>query len=783
MSGIKKINIKNNPLNHRIKRDFKKNIGRYFAVFIMLAVSISILSGFLSAANGSIDSFNENRRSCLLEDGQISVNKYISKDSIGAINDLGITIYENFNFNCVLSQNNKSKDENINKKIRIYASRRENNSINLETLFSGKAPIKENEIALDRLFGEKNDYSIGDKIRISNKDYEITGFVTLPDYSALFEEKTNFMMDAINFGVGIISQDAFKSCIEYENISYTYSFRFDNRNISNEEKSKIESRAFELIKKDNVNIIDFSDRNSNPSISFVKDDLGTDVPMVKIMCYVFVIIMAFVFSITIISTIEEEAVVIGSLLANGYNKHELIFHYMKLPVIITLTGALIGNIIGYGILQNSFKTIYYSNYSLPKFQAKIDLNGFIITTLIPICIMIAVNYVVLHYKLSYKPLNFLRNEISSKKSKSPMKLPNFKFITRFRIRIILQNKIGYLMLIVGIILGSFILLLGLCLSPVLSNYMKKIENNSISEYRYILKQPLDNDEIFQNESVLAEKFTAASFEMQYKFSDENYQVSVFGISKESEFIKDIKFENKDTLYPEVYASISLLNKLHLKSGELISVTNSATKEKYKLRIIGKYNFPGELSIFAGRAQINSLLGYDLEYYNGVFSNTSIKIENDALLKEMSSKDIAKANKQIISMFDSIAPMFIVIAFVINISLMYLLTKIVIEKNSTNISYMKVFGYCNKEINRLYLNATTIVVILGLIISIPLCLFGVKASFELAFMKINSYVDVNIEYYYLILIMAFGFICYLIVNYLHVKRVRKYSLGLSLKSRE
>ena len=155
--------------------------------------------------------------------------------------------------------------------------------------------------------------------------------------------------------MGIISQDAFKSCIEYENISYTYSFRFDNRNISNEEKSKIESRAFELIKKDNVNIIDFSDRNSNPSISFVKDDLGTDVPMVKIMCYVFVIIMAFVFSITIISTIEEEAVVIGSLLANGYNKHELIFHYMKLPVIITLTGALIGNIIGYGILQNSFK--------------------------------------------------------------------------------------------------------------------------------------------------------------------------------------------------------------------------------------------------------------------------------------------------------------------------------------------------------------------------------------------------------------------------------------------
>lgn len=58
--------------------------------------------------------------------------------------------------------------------------------------------------------------------------------------------------------------------------------------------------------------------------------------MMIVLLYIVIVIMAFVFRITISNTIRKEAGVIGTLRASGYTKGELIRHYMTLPVIITL---------------------------------------------------------------------------------------------------------------------------------------------------------------------------------------------------------------------------------------------------------------------------------------------------------------------------------------------------------------------------------------------------------------------------------------------------------------
>ena len=58
-----------------------------------------------------------------------------------------------------------------------------------------------------------------------------------------------------------------------------------------------------------------------------------------ILLYIVIVIMAFVFGITISNTIRREAGVIGTLRASGYTRRELIRHYMALPVLVTLVGA------------------------------------------------------------------------------------------------------------------------------------------------------------------------------------------------------------------------------------------------------------------------------------------------------------------------------------------------------------------------------------------------------------------------------------------------------------
>ena len=74
--------------------------------------------------------------------------------------------------------------------------------------------------------------------------------------------------------------------------------------------------------------------------------MGSDKAMMIMLLYIIIVIMAFVFGITTSNTIAKEAGVIGTPRASGYTKNELIRHYMTLPVIVTLVGALIATTAG-----------------------------------------------------------------------------------------------------------------------------------------------------------------------------------------------------------------------------------------------------------------------------------------------------------------------------------------------------------------------------------------------------------------------------------------------------
>ena len=52
-----------------------------------------------------------------------------------------------------------------------------------------------------------------------------------------------------------------------------------------------------------------------------------------------------------------------------------------------------------------------------------------------------------------------------------------------------------------------------------------------------------------------------------------------------------------------------------------------------------------------------------------------------------------------------------------IVLIYLLSKIIIEKNAQSISMAKILGYTNGEIGKLYIWSTTIVVVICLLLSL------------------------------------------------------------------
>ena len=208
--------------------------------------------------------------------------------------------------------------------------------------------------------------------------------------------------------------------------------------------------------------------------------MGSDEAMIIVLLYIVMVIMAFVFGITTSNTIRKEAGVIGTLRASGYTKNELIRHYMSMPVFVTLIGAVVGNILGYTIFKNVCAGMYYGSYSLPTYVTVWNAKAFLLTTVVPVLIMLVVNYGILRSKLKLPPLKFLRRDLSRKKQKRALRLSSrINIFSRFRLRVIFQNFSNYIVLFVGIVFANLLLFFGLVLPSVLDHYQTDIQNLSL----------------------------------------------------------------------------------------------------------------------------------------------------------------------------------------------------------------------------------------------------------------------------------------------------------------
>ena len=128
--------------------------------------------------------------------------------------------------------------------------------------------------------------------------------------------------------------------------------------------------------------------------------------MVQWLLYIVIVILAFIFAITARSTIEQESSVVGTLLASGYTRGELVRHYMTLPVVVMLVASVVGNVLGYTWMKYVVAGMYYHSYSLPTYTTIWNADAFIETTVIPFVLLLVVNFLVIMSMMTCRHYNF-----------------------------------------------------------------------------------------------------------------------------------------------------------------------------------------------------------------------------------------------------------------------------------------------------------------------------------------------------------------------------------------
>lgn len=786
-----------NPLNKRLPREFRKDFGKYLVIFLLLVITIGFVSGFLVADGSMIKAYNEGIDKYNTENGHFHTSEKMNDAQIQSIEENGIRIYDNFYL---------EQDLTNDSTMRIFESR---DQVNLACLMEGEFPKAANEIAIDRMYADNNKISIGDTLKSGTRSWKVTGFIALPDYSCLFQNNNDSMFDSVKFGIGIVTSEAFES-LDSPLVKYCYAWKYNDEPTTEKEEKEVSDDLMKAINKE-VSLEEFVPRYLNQAITFTRDDMGSDRAMMIVFLYIVIAIMAFVFGITISNTIAKESNVIGTLLASGYTKNELIRHYMAMPILVTLIGALIGNILGYTIMKDICAGMYYGSYSLPTYVTVWNAEAFLLTTIIPILLMLLVNYTVLHRKLSLSPLKFLRRDLKRRQQKHTLSLSKrIPFFSRFRLRVIFQNISNYLLLFLGILFANLLLMFGLLFPAVLDHYQTVLQDNLLCNYQYILQIPINAmDEDHKLESLVnmlyfqhevetdnpdAEKFSAYSL----KTTDKEYkeeEILLYGLADNSRYLP-IDFQetvsDKDVSKKEVasdatpaYISSAYADKYFLDIGDEITLKEAYEDDTYTFSIEGIYDYEGGLTVFLPQEQLNRLFDLGSDYFSGYLSDSEITdIDQKYIGSVIDLDSLSKISRQLNVSMGSMMYLLDGFSIVLFMILIYLLSKIIIEKNAQSISMTKILGYSDREISSLYLLSTTIMVVIFLLLSFPIETVLMKALFRgIMISSISGWIPLYIDPVLYVKMFLLGFGTYLLVALIEYRRIRKVPMDQALKNIE
>lgn len=522
------------------------------------------------------------------------------------------------------------------------------------------------------------------------------------------------------------------------------------------------------------NLTQFLIAEDNPRIDAAAGDVVINRFAGILAGIILMVLFTYVISVFVIHNIEKESSVIGALYALGVTRGQLLFHYLLNPMLISFLGGAVGCILGfskYGTGWQMGDSIAY--YSLPPMQ--IVTPGYLLfySLIMPPVTAAVVNYLVINKKLKRTALSLLRNEQTAGKAGrvQNMNLGNMKFLFRFQIRQMLREIRSAFAVVIGMFICLLILMLSIDCAVLCINFGNACLEETKYAYMYTYKYPTGD---------VPEGGTPAYIENLKKESyGYNLDVTVLGIDDDNPYFPIATADKKN----EIVISSAAAQKFGVKVGDKLVLSDEVNERDYAFTVKNIVRFTSGVYVFLDRDVMQELFDQEDDYYNVVFADHALDIDNGRLYATVSKDNVAESSQIFTDMMGPMVVMLVAISALIFMIVMYLMMKVMIDRSAFSISLMKVFGYRRREIRRLYLDGNFYVILLGEVICVPLAKWSMDLVYP--YCIANVAIGMDLKFTPQIYIMIYGgiLLCYMVINFLLVGRLNKLVPAEVLKNRE
>ena len=537
-------------------------------------------------------------------------------------------------------------------------------------------------------------------------------------------------------------------------------------------KDETDDMIDDIFSEDAQNLMTFVKAGDNARIQAASGDQELYRSVGTIAGAILLILISYVLSVFVVHSIDQESAVIGALYALGVKRKNLMAHYVTLPTVITFVSGLIGTLLGYSSLGVPIQMQdCYNYYSLPDLDVIYMPYLFIYGIVVPPVISIIVNSLVIRKRLSKPVLTMIRNGQKVGNGKD-IKLGNMSFMNLFKIRQMLRESRTGFTVVFGMFVSLLLAMMSLEIYTYCANVNRDYVNDTKYEYMYTYKYP--------TEEVPEGGYEAYAKTLKKKIYGYNFDITVMGLTENNPFF-DVDLSDSSS---KVAISSSIAYKYGLDVGDTLTLKDDEADKIYAFEIASVAQYAPSFMVFMPYDKALELFDEPEDYFNVVFSDHALDVETGRLYATTTKTDVKKAA----GIFSDIMQGMILtiggVSVLIFIVVMYLMMKVMIDRSSFNIALIKIFGYRNKEVKKMYLDGNFYIITIGALISIPLTKWIMDVAYEPAFVpNIACGIDKSFPFWMYLAIFAGILILYFIINHLLIRRIRKMVPAEVLKNRE
>ncbi|WP_226582824.1 ABC transporter permease [Halobacillus litoralis] len=743
-------------LKKSIFRTLKENKFQYAGVIVLLVLAVMLYIS-LSMAITTLEERNKHFASDYKQESfHFITGKKLSYDQLSAWED---------KFDITLEQRtykDLSLDETT---LRLFSKTEQ---VNIPYVAEGTVPEEEGEIAISRVYAERNGYHVGDKIDIGSLKAEVTGFVYLPDYIYMVSQLTDLLSDAEKFGIGIASEETLQQ-LKTSGQSQILGWS----------KNDVLPKGLREVVESETTLLQYVEAGDNPRIQFVESEIDGAKTMTTTLP-LFILALSITMVLMLMKRrLDMQRKEIGTLMALGYRKGELLRHYLGYAWIIGLTGTIVGILAGAG-LSIPLSNIYANYFNLPALSMfEFEPFVLVIGLVIPLSLLILLTALVINQSLKAEPLTLLRpKEMAGGKKSWLENLPLMNrggFIHRYRLRLLVRSKTRSLYIFLGVMFSTILLLFGFITFNSMDQVVEKTYEDILTyEYGVYYKS-------LKTEKVAGE---ASPFIMnEIKVKGEDTKITAYGMEKDTPYIQllsDGKPLNTK-LSEGAVLSAPLAAVLGVEGGEELTL-EIGNDDTITVKVAGVSDLYIGNTIYLPRSQLNDFLNYPQDAYTGVWQ-TEEPVESDDIYR---IEDKQKAMESFESTSGATRASVLgmsVFAVIIGLIVLTLLTNLIVEENSPSISLFKVMGYYDSEVSKLVLNVYTPIVFLSYFVSIPIAGLSLEQTMNSVVEETGFILPTDVSWWMVLLGFVVIMLTYWLSLTLSKRKLKQVSLQDALKKQQ